>query len=483
MTVLLAGVLLLRERGAAPTPPPIRSLAVLPLENLSGDPGQDYFAGAMTDTLIGELSKLPGVRVISRTSVLQYANARQPLPAIARALSVDGILEGSVFRSGDDVRISARLVDARSDRQLWSERYDRRIERVLEIQSEVARAVASEIELALSPQQVARFAPRMPIDPRAQDAYFRGLAHRVVFSPEGMSRSVAAFEEAIAIAPDYAPAHASLAASLLMLRWTGAPPHETIARARQAAQRAIAADERSGDAHMALGVVLYVYDWDWAGAERALRRGRELGASDPVTRAFAPMLLMTRGRPQEAMAWMDEAVAAAPLDLFVSTQRSALLRLLGRPNEALQEADRILAINPRYGGGLFKRRDALEQLGRLDEVLPLIRSSAEMYPELRVDPSEFEHAWQMQGRVGFWRTIAHFTLAETTHPIYRDPVRAAMAYGQIESFDEAFAALDLAYEQRTESLVTVFVDPLFAPLRADPRFAALARRMNLPAPE
>src|SRR4030095_1582931 len=262
------------------------------------------------------LAKLSGVRVISRTSVMQYKESQRPVSDIARELDVDGVIEGSVLRSGEKIRITTQLIDARTDQHVWAESYDRDVARVLEIQSEVARAVAAAIKLALSPEWSAGLTSRRQIDPRAQDAYFRGLSVRHVDGPT----SFAAFEEANSIAPNYAAPQASTAANLfaivvdyVMAPEINVPPErEMLRRAKEAALHAVELDDSLGDAHMALGIAHYLYDWDWETAESELRRGRELGTSDPALLALAPALFFVTGHSEEALAWMHDAMSVAP---------------------------------------------------------------------------------------------------------------------------------------------------------------------------
>jgi TolB-like protein len=266
------------------SPGPIRSIAVLPLENLSGDPEQEYFADGMTETLIGDLGKIGALKLISRTSVMRYKGARKPLPEIAAELGVDALLEGTVIRDGDRVRVTAQLIDGRTDHHLWSERYDRELRGILELQSDAARAVAREVELELSPTEVAQLAERQQVDAAAHEALLRGIYQfgRPI-TPESMRSALASFERAIELDPGYAEAHAWLAFAWLFL--TNAvyqvPDREGMPRAKSAALRALELDEAIPEAHGVLGTIALNFDWDWPASERHFQRAFELNASAP----------------------------------------------------------------------------------------------------------------------------------------------------------------------------------------------------------
>ena len=461
--------------ASTPQLPPIRSLAVLPLDNLSGDPEQEYFADGMTETLTAELSKLPDVRVISRTSVMQFKRTKTSLPEIARILDVEGIIEGSVMRVGDQVRITTQLIDARSDKHLWAAQYDRQLARVLEIQSEVAKAVSNQIELALTPQQAARFTAPKSVDPRAQDVYFRGLALRR-FDAASLAGSIAAFEEAVKIAPDFALAHAQLAVTRIFYGLTsdGAQNPE-IAPARAAAERAIALDERLGEAHCALAVVS-IMEWQWADAEREMLRSFDLGTADPVCRSTYAVLLLNTGRRAEAFERTDAALASAPLDAIVQNQHLLVQLKGGRLERALVEIDEMLATDPANAGLLLaSKARALGRLERFEEAIAAWRTLFEM----RGDPrggfaDELGQVWKTAGRDGYW----HFLRAAAERN--RTFFAAAVCSAQIGAVDEGMAALERARAEKDVEMYFLVSDDALRPLHSDPRFIELARIMKLP---
>ncbi len=474
--VVAAGVffLLAREGPLAP----IRAIAVLPLENLSGDPAQDFFADGMTEALIGELAKLGALEVISRTSVMQYKGAHRPLREIAGELGVDGIIEGSVLRDGEQVRITAQLIDARSDHHLWSESYQRELRTVLAIQSEVARAVARQIELSLTPGEVARLVPPTPVDPRAQDAYFRGRQLWSTVTPDGVKQSLGHFGEAIRIAPDYALPHAAESSAWFLLgQPLEAVPHrKALPKAKAAALRALALDEDLADAHVALAQALFFFEWDFETAEREFRRASELSPSDSSAHLGYAFLLLAVGRRAEAYAHIDEAIRLSPMDPIPRAAQADFFSTAGRFDDAHAAIDRILELDPASPWPLERQMRLFEYEGRLEDALAIGRKIGAFHPDQAAAMSAVEESWRKDGAPGYWR----FWQQEWTRR--QAFFRAAEAFAATGAVDASFAALERAYAQREGPLIFLAVIPSFAPLHADPRFAELAERMNLPVP-
>jgi len=270
-----ATLYILRPRERLASKAVVTSLAVLPLANLSGDASQDYFADGMTDELTTRLSNISALRVISRTSVLHYKNTQKTIPEIARELNVDAVLEGSVLRSGDKVRISAQLIQARTDRHLWAESYERDVRDVLSLQSDVARAVAREIGIQVTPQEDRELTAVKAVNPEANDPYLKGLYYWGEFTEEGMTKAVHYFQDTIQKQPDYAPAYAGLANAYHELAFY-IEPKEVMPKGKEAAMRALDLDSSDSEAHAALGWIKWHYDWDWRGAEQEYTRAIEL---------------------------------------------------------------------------------------------------------------------------------------------------------------------------------------------------------------
>src|SRR5262249_51818303 len=258
----------------------IRSLAVLPLQNLTGDPAQDYFADGLTDALITQLAQVRELRVISRTSVVQYKETRQPLPAIAKDLNVDGVVEGTVIRSGPRVRITAQLIDARTDRHIWARSYERDSSDIVTLQGEVAEAIAEAVVGKLTPKQQSRLTGARQIDAEANRLFYRGLMTAGRQDYQGFSDPIGYFEHAIPNQPNFAVAYAAMSLCYIQFSWVGSlPPDEFMPKAEAAARKALELDEAVAEAHAALGIVLYRYHWDWSSAETEFRRALDLNPS------------------------------------------------------------------------------------------------------------------------------------------------------------------------------------------------------------
>ncbi len=295
-----------RLLGGVP-PSTIRSLAVLPLDNLSGDPEQDYFADGMTEALTTDLAQIGSLKVISRTSAMRYKGTDQPLPEIARELGVDGIIEGSVLRAGDRVRITAQLIHASTDEHLWAKSYERDLSDVLSLQSEVARAIAQEVEVQLTDQEESLLTRSRQVNPEAHEAYLRGRYHWSERSPEASQKAIVSFERAIEIDPDFAQAYAGLADVYGVLGgWSYAPPNETWPRARDAALEALELDPLLAEAHASLGNVLFFYDWDWSGAEAEQKRAIELNPNYAAAHHWYADVLLYYRRFDEAAVEIEQ---------------------------------------------------------------------------------------------------------------------------------------------------------------------------------
>jgi TolB-like protein len=476
--ILAAWRLLAPIEDRASTPGPIRSLAVLPLENLSGDPEQEYFADGMTEALTGDLGKIGSLRVISRTSAMQYKGARKPLPQIARELGVDAVIEGTVTRQGDRVRIAAQLIDGRTDEHLWAERYERPLRDVLELQSEVAKAIAREIRLELTPSERARLENRGPVDPAAHDALLKGLYHFGRFTPESMRSAIAAFERAIDLDPGHALAHAwlghawyALAGPLSVL--SAVTTLEGMPKAKSAALRALELDDSLAEAHTALGSVALLLEWDWPASERYLRRALELNPSLPWAHAGYAGHLGTRGRHDEAIAEGRRAVELAPLELRWRDVLSSQYRWARRYDEALEEARKVVEMDPTFQRGYWVLAAAYEALGRYEEVIGAWERSGRFTPE---NASALRRALSQEGPQSFWREALRMAL---NAPEWRH-TDLAWFHARLGERDEAFAELERAYASREAALVFLRVDFRLDPIRDDPRFDDLVRRVGIP---
>ena len=455
----------------------IRSLAVLPLENLSGDPEQEYFADGMTEAVISEFARIGSISVISRTSVMQYKQARKPLPEIAQELGVDGIVEGTVMRAGDRVRITVQLIDARSDHHLWADNYDRDLTDILALQSDVARAVAQQIRVELAPEVEEVLTTTRRVDPRAYDAYLRGLklAAAPAFSREYVSKWQAALERlerAVELDPGLAEAwsrlarvRVGLAAVSLDLRQRREFP-----RARDAAERALELDGRLGAAHAVLGMVRLNQDWDFEGSRRAHERATKLSPNDPFVLSNYAWYLLMMGKTEEALGVSEQMVKVAPLTIGVRADRLSHHFMARDYESALEEADRIRALNPAFASGYIAH------------TYWMLDRSEESYREwIRGAPNDamrvaIQNAWAEGGMDAIARGFVDYT-AETEGAAPRERAIYLTYAGEKE---QAFAWLERAFRERDPLMVALKMDPRFDPLRSDPRWDDLMRRIGFP---
>jgi TolB-like protein/tetratricopeptide (TPR) repeat protein len=468
-----------REVLIPPSPTPIRSLAVLPLENLSGDPEQEYFADGMTEALIGELARLGALSVISRTSVMQYKDARKPLPEIARELGVEGILEGTVMRSGDRVRIHAQLIDARSDHHLWNERFDRSLSDVLALQADVARAVAQQVRLELTPQEHAQLASR-PVDPAAYDAYLRG---RELVGPWGLVRgwapaAIAQLERAVELDPGLAEAWAWIAnvrmsCGLFCLQLRD---REQYPKAREAVQRALELDEHMGMAHAVLGSILMQDAWDFAAAEREFERAMELSPGDPTVVTGSAWYLLLTGKSDQGLVLSEQLPRIAPYDLYFRGERFRHLRFARQYDRALEELARVRQVDPTFTDPVLSH--LYFALGRLEEAQRAWIAYCERCGK-RCDPMREAalRGWAEGGWAGSMRAVAELNAAIKGY----SPNAIAILYSLAGYTDEAFAWLEEGYRQRDPLMANLKGMPSFDPIRSDPRFDDLVRRIGFPA--
>jgi serine/threonine-protein kinase len=456
----------------------IGSIAVLPLANLSGDPEQEFFADGMTEAIILTLAQIDAFRVASRTSVMRFKGTSTPLPEIARALQVDAIVEGTVARFGGRVRITAQLIDAGTDRHLWARSYERELSDVIALQGEVARAVAEEIRGQVTHEASARLARARRVDPDAYEAYLRGRYHWNRRSEEGIRKGIEYFEEAIRLDPLYAQAHAGLAQAYDTLgSYSFITPGEAYTKARVAALHALEIDENLSEAHVAMGGVLQNHAWDWAASEEHFRRAIAADPGNAGAYHWYSDLLSALGRSDEALAAMRRAHALDPLSLTVNMSLGACLFYAHRYEDAVEQQRRTLELDPQFAPAHRMLGGALEQLGRLDEAIAEYKTAASLSKDLAAT-ALLAHTIARAGRPDEARRI-HAQLKEDAQARYLSPYSEAAIYTGLGETDAAFERLEKAYAIRDRGMVWIKVAPRLDPLRGDPRFDALLRRMNL----
>jgi TolB-like protein/Flp pilus assembly protein TadD len=458
-----------------------RSLAVLPLENLSRDPEQEYFAEGMTEALITTLAKIGDLRVVSRTSIMLYKGVRKPLREIARELEVDAIVEGTVLRAGDRVRITAQLIDAAKESHLWAESYERDLRDVLALQSELARAIAREIRIKLTPVDQARFAEARPVDPDAYEAYLKGRYHWNKRSGEGLKKGVQWFQQAIAKDPTYASAHMGLADCLSVLGWGGfVAPDEGCGSASSLLLRALEMDRGSGEAHASLGFATMLYDYDFANAEREFERSIELSPRYATAHQWFGLYLALMARFEEAYTELMRAVRLDPQSLMIRVTLGFVCWCWRRYDQAIEHFERALEIDPNF---IWAHGDMgftyVEQL-KYDDAIAAGRKAVELSQGAPTFIALLGDEYAVAGRLAEARETLE-QLQELSKQRYVTPYVVARIHAAMGETDEALHWLESAYRERAAFMVVLKIDPRFDNMRSNPRFDDLLRRMNFPA--
>jgi eukaryotic-like serine/threonine-protein kinase len=458
----------------------IRSLAVLPLENLSRDPEQDYFADGMTEQLITDLAQISALKVISRTSVMQYKGAHEPLPQIAQELGVDAVVEGSVQRSGDRVRITAQLIDARADRHLWARSYERDLRDVLAMQDEVAQAIANELEIELAPHGQDRLASSRPVDPEAYEFFLKGRYYSSKRAGKEVEKSIEYFQKAIEKDPKYAPAYAGLADAYALLGYRGnLPSSEALAKGKASALKAVELDDSLAEAHASLAFIAETLEWDWPTAEREYKRALELNPGYAEGHNWYAGFLMYQGRFEEGIAEAKRARELDPLSLAINTALGGRLLLAGRENEAIEQIERTLEMDPNFAPAHNELGWAYLSRGKNQEAIAEFQRGLEISGSDPDESVDLGFAYAVMGKRDEAKRILAKLKTKREHS-FVSPAALGILYGALGEKDEAFAWLEKAYELRDPQLTYLKVGPKFVPLRSDPRFQDLLLRMGLP---
>jgi len=458
----------------------IRSLAVLPLANRSGDPAQEFFVDGMTDALIADLAQIAALRVISRTSAMRFKGSDKPLPEIARDLHVDGIVEGSALLAGGRVRITVTLIEAATDRSLWAKSYERELTDILTLQSEVARAIAEEVRVQVTPEERTRLEPKGPVNPAAHVAYLQGRYLWNRWNTESFRLSLERYREAIEADPGYALAWAGLADSYATLGNTNAmAPAEAYVKAREAAERGLALDPSLAELHASLAYVHRFHDWDWARAERGFLRALELNPGYATGRRWYAQFLSGLGRHGEAIAEAERALELDPLSLVIHTAVGDVLFYARRYERAVSYYRRCVELDATFGPGHTDMARALEHLGRHEEAIAEFLLGVGHTPGAGM-PASTGLATLLAAagrREEAGAMIA--ALIERSQAAYVSPYGIASAYAVAGENAKALDWLERAYEQRDGTLVWIKVHPRMDGLRAEPRFRELLSKMKL----
>jgi TolB-like protein len=465
------------EPGDVPVAKGIRRIAVLPARHLPPDSSEEYFADGITDQLINTLGKLGALEVISRTSAMRYKETSKTVPQIARELDVDGVVEVSVFRAEDRVRISAQLIEAATDRQLWAESYERHLHDVLALQADVCRAIVGQIQVTLTPEEETRLADTRPVDAQAHEAYLRGMFLVNQMTPAGLEKGIAYLWEATELDPHDTHAYVGLArayCSCELVYLYSLPREVVFGKAKAAALRAIELDETQCGAHTALGLVRLWYDRDWPGAEQEFRRAIECNPTCALGFWGYALYLMATEQLEDAIAVNRRAQELDPLSPCITVSLAVRYYVVGQYDRAIAEARRALELGPEYTPALWILGAAYERKGMYEEAIAAHRSGVEVNPILSLI---LAITYAMEGR----REQAQKALAELDEQTKRrQAVGTAEVYAALGERDQAFQWLETAYQERDPWLYWLRLSPYFEGLRDDPRYHRLVQRMNFP---
>ncbi len=480
--VLVIGFLLWQRlpRSGPAQPQRFSSLAVLPLVNFSRDPEQEYFSDGMTEALISRLAQVGSVRVISRTSVMQYKGTKKPLRQIAKELGVDGIIEGSVMRAGDRVRVTAQLISAKNDEHLWAHDYERDLRDVLSLQSEVAQAVAQEIQAKLTRTERERLASARPVDAQAHEAYLRGRYSLNKGSEASIRKAIEYFHQAISRDSGYARAWAGLADSYSALRSVYEPPRVVMPKAEAAALKAVQLEDTLAEAHVSLGFVRMFWNFDWPGAEREFRRAIDLNPGLADAHDGYGGYLTAVGRYEEAIAEQERAAALDPLSLLILTDAAWAHYFAGHYETAAEWARKALDLDPNYTWARIMLGVNHEKMGRFDEAIAELQKAH----ELDSSPTMLEFLGGTYAAAGR-KEEARKVVAELTaraQKRYVCPYEIATVFVGLGDKDAAFRWLEKGREERADCMPWMKGDAKLDPVRSDPRYREILHRMGLDNP-
>lgn len=478
LSLVLLSVWVFRSRVRPPTG--IRSLAVLPLDNLSGDASQNYFADGMTDELITDLAQISALRVISRTSVMTYKGARKPLPQIARELSVDAVVEGTVLRSGDKVRITAQLIEASTDKHLWSQSYEGDLRDTLALQNRVASAIANQIRISLTPQEKAALKDARVVKPEAYESYLKGRYFWNKRTRDGLKVALAYFNEAIEEDPSYAQAYSGLADTYALLgdwQYAVMTPKEAFPKAKAAAIKALELDNALGEAHNSLAFVLDGFAWDFDSAGKEFRRAIELNPGYATAHHWYAWHLSLLGRYDEAIMEMRKAQTLDPLSLIINADLAEILVLAYAYDESIRQSRKTIEMDPNFFLAHNQLAQAYLQKHMYEEAVAELKEAIQLSGGSPTCVANLARAYIASGK----RSEAVKLLSDLkkrSSPSYSNAAEIAMIYASLGDTDQAMNWVEQGYEERFNP--GVLLRPGFDPLRSDSRFQNLVHRIGLP---
>jgi TolB-like protein/DNA-binding winged helix-turn-helix (wHTH) protein/Flp pilus assembly protein TadD len=461
------------------TSPPIRSLAVLPLESLSGDASQDYFADGMTDELITDLSQISALRVISRTSVMPYKGVRKPLAQIAHELNVDAVVEGTVLRYGNQVRITAQLIEAPADKHLWAHDYEGDLRDTLALQNQVARAIAERIRVSLNPQEDAALKNNRAVNPEAYVSYLKGRYFWNKRTADGLKTAVAYFNQAVDEDPNYAQAYSGLADTYALLgdwQYAVMTPRDALPRAKAAAVKALELDSGLGEAHNSLAFCLDGFDWDFKSAEKEFRRAIELNPGYATAHHWYAWHLALVSRNAEAITEMKKAQDLDPLSLIINADLAELLVISHSYDESVQQSRKTIEMDANFGLAHNQLAQAYLQKQNVNEAIAELQKAIQLSGDSPTCTANLARAYAAAGKRDEALKLLS-DLKKGSNPAYSRAAEIAMVYAALGDKNQAMTWLEKGYEERFNP--GVLLRPGFDSLRSDPQFQNLERRIGL----
>jgi TolB-like protein/DNA-binding winged helix-turn-helix (wHTH) protein/Flp pilus assembly protein TadD len=459
--------------------PPIRSLAVLPLENVSGDASQGYFADGMTDELIAHLARISSLRVISRTSAMSYKDVRKPLPEIARELNVEAIVEGTVLRSGQRVRITVQLIDAPSDRHIWAKSYENDVRDTLALQNKLTRAIVVQIKAKLNHQEQAALKTSKAVNPEAYEAYLKGRFFWNKRTGDTLRIAIRYFSEAIAKDPSYAAPYSGLAdAYALSGDWQYGilSPQDAFPKAKEVATKALALDDKLGEAHTSLAFALDL-GWEWKAAEQSYKRAIALNPGYATAHHWHAWHLIVMGRDAEALFELQKAESIDPLSLIISTDLADALCIARRFDDSIRQSHKALEFDANFPLAHYQLGQAFEQKHMHDQAISAFRRAIELSGDNAALVSGLAHAYAVSGRKEDAINIAESLAVNPSRPSSTD-ANVALIYVGLGNTNEAMMWLEKAYQTRFNP--SILLRPAFDPLRPTVQFQDLMRRIGIP---
>lgn len=459
--------------------PPIRSLAVLPLKNLSGDPTQEYLADGLTEGLIGRLSAIRNLRVISRTSVMRLKDTHLSIPEIAKTLQVDAIVEGSVIRDGSRIRVHAQLIRAATDEHFWSQAYDRELRDVLSLQSDVAQSIARKVEVTITGEEHASLSSARAVDPEAYEAYLKGRYYWNKRTADSMPKAAFYFEQAIRKDPGYGAAYSGLADCNSGLAWHGfMSPAEVLPRAYAAAQKAVEIDPQSAEAHASLALVLD-HKWDWAGAEVEFKRALELNPQDANAHHWYGDYLSIQGRHDQALAEAKRALELDSLNLMIGTWVGLRYYLARKYDGSIEQSRNTVDLDPNFAAAHLILGESYVQQGKHKEALEELQKAADLSGDSPLYMAQVGVSLALAGeRKEALRIVRELRAISSKR--YVSPYGVAQIYAALNDKEQTYKWLDTAYRDRAVWMSYLAVDPVFDSIRSEERFLDLLQRVGLP---